>query len=178
MEYLGIIGRILGILSIPLLLFTIWGLIRQVRKEQRLRMSTPVIGLVMAPVTLLINLVFLRQAFPAFLGPAMLVMGLGLGLAWGQTNRVYRRGDNLVGKRSIFHLVFWGISYAITQLLATFMPAYVVAGGLAAMFFSTGSTLGTNLNLMVRMLRLPRGAGEQGTGQQAVERPATLPERS
>jgi hypothetical protein len=52
------------------------------------------------------------------------------------------------------HLVFWGISYAITQVLATFAPAFLVAGGLATMFFSAGSTLGTNLNLLVRQLQM------------------------
>jgi hypothetical protein len=108
----------------------------------------------MAPVTLLINIIFLRQAFRAYLGPALLILGLALGLAWGQATRLYAKGKTLVAKRSIMHLVCWAISYALTQILATIAPASIVAGGLAAMFFSTGSTLGTNLNLIVRQLQM------------------------
>lgn len=148
------LGRIIHWVSIPLTLLGIWGLIRQVGKEQPVKISTPLVGLVMAPVTLLINVVLLRQAFPSGLGPALLVLGLGFGVAWGQTTRLYAKGSVLVGKRSVTHLMFWAASYALTQLLAMVVPARWVAGGLAAMFFSTGSTLGTNLNLLLRQLRM------------------------
>lgn len=167
------LGRIIGLLSIPLTGLTIWGLIRCVRKEQRVKLSTPVVGLVMAPISLLINVLFLRQAFSAFLGPALLIFGLGLGLAWGQTTRLYAKGGMLVGKRSTLHLVFWGISYAITQILATVAPAMWVGGGLAAMFFSTGSALGTNLNLLVRQLRM-----RSSLAAKAASAPRVLPERA
>ena len=171
MDILGIMGRLFSLLTIPLMGLTIWGLVRQTRKEQRLGLASPVIGLVMAPMTLLINIIFLHQAFQACLGPALLIFGLGLGLAWGQTTRLYAKGKHLVGKRSILHLVFWGISYAITQILATFAPAFVVAGGLATMFFSAGSTLGTNLNLLVRQLQMRPALALAGA-------PASLPEIS
>lgn len=172
MDIVGILGRLFSLLTIPLMILTIWGLIRQTRKEPRLNLYTPVISLAMAPITLVINIVFLHQAFQAYLGPALLIFGLGLGLAWGQTIRLHAKGKYLVGKRSIMHLVFWCISYAITQVLATFAPAFVVAGGLAAMFFSAGSTLGTNLNLLVRQLHMRPALAV------ATSVPPNLPERS
>jgi hypothetical protein len=152
-EILSVVRRIISLLSIPLVGVMIWMLVQQVRRESRLKLSTPVVGLVMAPLTLLVNIIFLHQAFSVFIGPALLILGLGFGLAWGQTARLYTRQNALMCKRSVMHLVFWGISYGLTQLLATFTTAVWVTGGLAAMFFSTGSTLGTNLNLLVRMLR-------------------------
>jgi hypothetical protein len=175
-EILAIVGRVFSLLSIPLLGFTLWGLIKQVRKEQRIKLSTPVVGLVMAPVTLLINIIFLHRAFSACLGPALLIFGLGFGLAWGQTAKLYAKGDALVCKRSILHLIFWGISYAVTQILSTFAPAMYVAGGLATMFFSTGSTLGTNFNLLVRQLRMRPQLAAGGTA--SVPSSSTLPERA
>lgn len=171
MDVLGILGRLFSLLTIPLMLITIWGLIRQTRKEQRLSLYSPVIGLAMAPMILLVNIIFLHQAFHAYLAPALLIFGLGLGLAWGQTTGLYAKGKHLVGKRSIMHLVFWCISYAITQVLATFAPAFLVGGGLATMFFSAGSTLGTNLNLLVRQLFMRPNFGA------ATLLPPTLPER-
>lgn len=183
--------RILSLLSIPLMGLTIWGLIRQVRKEQPLRLSTPIFGLAMAPLALLVNVLLLRQTFSVYLGPAVLVLGLGFGLAWGQTTRLYASEGALVAKRSVLHLLFWGVSYAITQLLSTFTKTVWVAGGLATMFFSTGSSLGTNLNLLVRQVRarsrLRTGltpataqAAPSPTSQrpgQPRPRPPSLPER-
>lgn len=171
------IGRIIGLLTIPLMAITIWGLIRQVRKEQRLRSSTPIVGLVMAPITLIINIIFLHKAFSAFVGPMLLIVGLGFGLAWGQTNRLFLKNGDLMGKRSYLHLIFWGISYALTQFLASFAPAYIVVGGLSAMFFSTGSTLGTNFNLLVRqrrMLTSRQSSADSDTSD--VIKPPGLPE--
>jgi hypothetical protein len=172
------LGRLLGLLSIPLTALALWGLIRQTGKERPLRISTPVVGLVMAPITLLINLVVLRQAAPGFLGPGLLLFGLGLGLAWGQATRIYARDQRLVGKRTAWHLVFWGISYAFTQILATVARAQWVSAGLAAMFFSAGSTLGTNLNLLVRLLRSRSALKPIAMPVSAlVSPPRTLPER-
>jgi hypothetical protein len=148
------IYRILSMLTVPLVLLGFYGVIRQMRKELPFRLRTPIIGLIFAPLSLIINVIFLRRAFSAFLGPALLITGLGFGLAWGQATRLYIKGPSIVGKRSILHIVFWAVSYAITQILATFAPALWVAGGLTAMFFSTGSGLGTNLNLLIRQLRL------------------------
>lgn len=182
------LGRVFGLVSIPLTALALWGLIRQTGKERPLRLSTPVIGLVMGPITLIVNLLFLRQASPGFLGPALLLFGLGLGLAWGQASRVYARGQRIVARRSAWHLVFWGFSYAVTQLLATLTRAGWVSAGLAAMFFSAGSTLGTNLNLLARLLRQRAGlrsgaapAAANGSGleqePERIPRPSDLPER-
>jgi hypothetical protein len=73
------------------------------------------------------------------------------------STRLSLRDGAVVGKQSILHLVFWALSLAITQLLVAVAPASWVAGGLALMFFSTGTTLGTNLNLLLRIHRLESG---------------------
>jgi len=166
------IGYLVSLASIVLMAVMIWGLVRQVRKEQPLTTWTPALGLAMAPVMLLINLLFLRKAIPALLGPALLVLGLGLGLAWGQTTRLEAKGNAIVAKRSVLHLIFWGISFAITQILAVFAPAAWVSAGLAAMFFSTGTTVGTNLNLLVRRLRIAKDPPAASLGP---ERAGPLP---
>jgi len=177
------IYRILSLLTIPLVLLSFYGMIRQMRKELPFRLFTPIIGLVLAPLSLIINVIFLHKAFSAFLGPALLITGLGFGLAWGQATRLYIKGPSIVGKRSVLHIVFWAVSYAITQIMATFAPALWVAGGLTAMFFSTGSGLGTNVNLLIRQLRLRSQTtplpGEIDIPQPPVPQsvfPSTLPE--
>lgn len=152
------IGRIIGLLSIPMMAFIMWSLIRQVRKPTPVRPGWTAIGLVMAPAMLVINLVFLRQAAPGALGAALLVFGIGFGVAWGFTARLSMRDEKVIADRSILHLVFWVISFGLTQLLATFAVAEIVAGGLATMFFATGATLGTSTNLLVRQHQIRKKA--------------------
>jgi hypothetical protein len=58
------------------------------------------------------------------------------------------------------------------------MPAIIVAGGLATMFFSTGSTLGTNFNLVIRQLRMRPKLNVAKTSQvENSSPPLGLPER-
>jgi len=148
--------RILSLLSIPFLVWVIWGLIRQVRKPQRLRVTTPLLGIGVAVGMLAVNVLFLRIAEPGLLGASLGVVGIAFGLAWGQATRLQRQGEAIVAQRSVLHIIFWGCSLAITQVLATFATAAWVSGGLIAMFFATGTTLGTNANLLVRQIRIRR----------------------
>jgi hypothetical protein len=149
----------------------IWGLVRQVRKALPVRPSTILIGVAMAPIMLVVNVVILRQAAPGGLGAAFLVLGSGFGVAWGFTAQLTKRETVVVAERSILHLVFWAVSFGFTQMLATFAEARWVAGGLLAMFFATGTTLGSHLNLLVRQVRMQRsidagsreGPGPKGT---------------
>jgi hypothetical protein len=158
------IGRGFGLLSIVLVGFALWGLVRQVRKPLTVRPSGNLIGIAMAPIMLVVNVVVLRQAAPGLLGPSLLVLGLGFGLAWGQVARLRTQDGRVIAERSILHLFFWGVSYAVTQVLATFATAAWVAGGLVAMFFAAGTTLGTNANLFVRQLLLRSSTKEARPG--------------
>jgi hypothetical protein len=144
------IDRIIGLLSIPLMLIMVAGIARQVNKNQRVSIGSTLIGLVMAPIILIINLLFMARAIPTSIGPFLLILGLGFGLAWGFTTRLKISDGVPVARQSILHLVFWAISLTVTQLLAAFAPVSWVAGGLATMFFSTGTTVGSQLNLLVR----------------------------
>ena len=146
------IDKIIGLLSIPITLVMVAGIARQVNKNQRVTAGSSLIGLVMAPLTLIINLIFMRRVIPALAGPLLLILGLGFGLAWGFTTRLKLSEGVVVARQSILHLVFWAVSVTVTQLLAAFAPASWVMGGLATMFFSTGTTAGSQLNLFVRQL--------------------------
>ena len=76
------IARILAVLSIPLVAVGLWLVIRQVRRPSPLRRWTPLIGLAMAPLGMLLNLVILRQAAPGRAGWLAGIVGLLFGIAW------------------------------------------------------------------------------------------------
>ena len=148
------IDRIIGILSIPITLVMIFLLIRQVNKTQPVSPKSIWVGLVFAVLTLLVNLLFMRQAQPGMFGPLLLIGGMVLGLARGKASQLSIKIGAVTARQSIMHLFFWGASASVTQLLAAFAPARWVAGGLAMIFFSTGTTLGTNFNLLLRQTKL------------------------
>jgi hypothetical protein len=164
-------ARLFSLCSLPLLLLALWGVARQINKEQRFSLASPVLGMGMVSLTLGINLIFLSQASPSWAGSLLGALGLGFGMAWGQTTRLKARQGIVVGKTSVLHLVFFGLSLVLTQLLAAFLPASWVAGGLALMFFTTGTSLGVNLNL------LTRGAILRHRSVQPPPLPANLPEQ-
>ena len=148
------IDRIIGILSIPITLVMVFLLIRQVNKPQPVNPKSIWVGLSIAVLTLLVNLLFMRQAQPGIFGPLLLIGGMVLGLARWQASQLSIENGAVTARQSIMHLIFWGLSASVTQLLASFAPARWVAGGLAMIFFSTGTTLGTNFNLLLRQKKL------------------------
>jgi len=170
------IDRIFGLISIPITLVMIYLLIRQVGKAQPVNPQSTMTSLIFAVFTLLVNLLFMKQANPGLFGPLLLIAGVFFGLVRGQATHLSVEDGALTARQSIIHLVFWGISAAVTQLLAAFAPARWVAGGLAMMFFSTGATLGTGFNLLMRQNKLRKEAQSAGRSQKpAAEEPSAYP---
>ena len=147
-----IVGVLIGLLSIPLTVVGFILLIRQIRKTQRIQKRTALIGMFFSILMLVVNLLFLNSALVSLWQPFFLILGGGFGLAWGLTTKLMIREEDIVAKRSIAYILFWAVSLAITQVLAAFARNSVVAFGLGGMFFSAGSSLGTNLNLLTRTL--------------------------
>ena len=147
------IARILAVLSIPLVAVGLWLVIRQVRRPSPLRRWTPVIGLVMAPLGLLLNIVILHQAAPGRAGWLAGVIGLLFGVAWDRTTRIELTDGRLIARRSALYLVLWGVAYAITQILVSVTVARWVSAGLVSMCFATGTAIGMNVDLLTRYVR-------------------------
>ena len=148
--------KVIGLLSIPITLVMIWMLVRQVNKPQPVIPRSTWVSLGIAALTLLVNLLFLKKASPGIFGPLFLAAGLVLGMARGRSTRLSVEQGTVIARQSILHLVFWGISAAATQLLASFAPARLVAGGLTLMFFSTGTTFGSGIDLLLRQQRFKK----------------------
>ena len=156
---MSIVLRLLGLFSIPAAGLLFFLLARSVGKEQPSRMKAHVMGVLMPSLMMAVNMVFMLSAFiawcPAVWVPIILA-GFGLGYLWGGSSRLYKKGETLVVKRTVLHLGLWVLSYSMTQLLSTVMPASIAAAGMGAMFFSTGSAVGMNTNLILRQKKLER----------------------
>ena len=149
--------RLLSVLSLPITGVMFILLARRVGREQPSRMRTYVIGILMPGLMMGVNLLFMLRAFLAWCpGIWLLVLtgGMAFGYLWGKASKIYPKGDILVIKRTVLHLGFWAISYTLTHLLSALLPASIAAVGMAMMFFSTGSAVGMNTNLILRQRKL------------------------
>ena len=77
-----------------------------------------------------------------------------IGLLLAMTTRLYREGKRVMGKQSWLILLGWGSSLLVTQLLTLTGAGLAASIGLMGLVFSTGTTLGRDLNLFVRRLRV------------------------
>jgi membrane protein CcdC involved in cytochrome C biogenesis len=136
--------------SILLTLLALWGLARQLRKDLPIKAGGLAWGLVASVVLLAINVLLMRRALHGWAVPIGFATGLVFGLAWGQASRFAAKQGTVYVRRSVLHLIFWGLSYALTQALVWLAPPGWVVVGLAATAFSAGATIGMSVNHLIR----------------------------
>ena len=151
-----LLGRAVSILSIVLMVVGFIMLIRQINKSNRLRASSLLLSMVFSILMLMFNAFVLRSTGIRWWYVFLLIFGIGFGLAWGKTTKLDIRENKVLGKRSIGYILFWLISLLLTQVLALFAKRDVVAFGLVGMFFSTGISMGTNSNILLRIRKIIR----------------------
>jgi len=124
------------------------------RKERRIRALSTLISLglsaLMLPVFVLISRARLN---PLVAWPAL---GLGFlgGVLWALATRIYHKGRLAMAQHSVWYLVGWGASWALSQLLVMFGSRLLASASLLAAFLSTGVQVGVNVNLLVRLATL------------------------
>ena len=164
MAFLTVILRIVGFLSIPLVLFSAYMMVRSVGRARRISRRSLFLQLGFSPVFLIGYSLLLGISIAFKWAVPLVILGLGVGGFWGLSTRLTLRGQQVVGTRSTWYIVLWGASFALTQILALFATEGAAAGGLATMVFSTGITLGMNGGLLLRHhLLLSNGVGEPAT---------------
>ncbi len=148
----SLLGQLVGVLSILLLIVGFVMLMRNMKKTSTLRIRSHLISIVFSMLMLIINILFLKSAVNLWLVTLAFFLGLAFGFLWGLTTRLTLRGRQVLGRRSILFVIFWLVSLVITYILSLIASRQVVALGLGGMFFSAGTTIGTNLNLILRIV--------------------------
>lgn len=154
-----LLGRAVSILSIVLMVVGFIMLIRQINNSNRLRASSLLLSMVFSVLMLVFNAFVLRSTGIRWWYVFLLIFGIGFGMAWGKTTKLDLKENKVLGKRSVGYILFWLISLILTQVLALFAKRDVVAFGLVGMFFSTGISMGTNSNILLRIRRILRFPG-------------------
>jgi len=163
MDLLTPLFKLIGFLSIPLVAFSIFLMIRSIGKARRITARSLLIQMGTAPLFLLFYSLVLGVSVAFKWAVPLVALGAGLGGLWGFNTALSLRGADVVGTRSIWYLVLWGVSFTLTQLLALFATDGMTAGGLATMCFSMGTAVGMNGCLLLRHRQLLSVAAEGGT---------------
>ena len=150
MSFLTVLYKIVGFLSIPLLVVSTLMMVRSIRRAHKITSRSLVFQLAFSPAFLILYSLLLGVTVAIKWAVPLTMLGIGLGSIWAQSTDLSLRGGRVYGSRSVWYLLVWCATYAVTQLLALFGTDGAVAGGLATMIFSTGSAIGMNGNLLLR----------------------------
>ncbi len=147
--FIDIVLRLIGWLTIPLLIVAVLIMIRSIKRQNRLRLSALVIPLVTTLLVPLVYTVILGTA-PWVLAVPLFLIGLGIGAIWANTTVLEMRDGEVFGARSVGYIIIWGFTFILSQLLALAAGTLLVGFGLSTIFLSMGIALGTNTNLLYR----------------------------
>ncbi len=150
MDLLTPLYKLIGFLSIPLVIVSVLLMIRSIGKSKRITARSLLIQIVTAPAFLVLYSVILGISVALKWAVPLVILGTGVGGLWGFNTMLSVRGKDVFGTRSIWYLVLWVLSFSVTQLLALLATDGLVAGGLATMCFSLGTAIGMNGGLLLR----------------------------
>jgi hypothetical protein len=153
-----VIAGLVGLLAVASLVFTIVSFRRPRPIKWWVLALSIVFAMVVMPVTLLISGV--PQAWMA--GLVLGSIGFVLGVLWGFAVKVRWVDGVPTGRNSVLWLVFFLLSFGFTYTLMLLAPTTLVTLGALAASLPTGMGVGTNINVLVRVLV------KSGSARQAV----------
>lgn len=154
MDLLTPLLRLVAILSIPLIIYSVFMMVRSIGKAHKITRRSLLIQLLTSPAILFIYAVFLGVSIALKWAIPISLLGLGVGGITATSTALSLRGSSVYGTRSTWYVLLWGASFVLTQTLAVFASSGLVAGGLATMCFTTGVAAGTNMSLLLRRHQL------------------------
>jgi ribosomal protein L40E len=155
--------RLVGILSILLVAWSVFVLVRHLGAEARVRGRGLVVTLLVSIAILLLFAWVLDAGTSAgewALGAAGVAAGVGVALL----TPMRRVGGEVYARRTGWAFAAWVVGFAFAQLAVLGVVPGGQEGGLAAMFLATGLSVGTALTMGIRRTRLATAPGEGMAG--------------
>jgi hypothetical protein len=139
------------------LIISILLVIRMVRKYRRIRAVSKkncLIGIVFPILILLVYSVIIGTSLPPVFLFLLFGLGLILGLIQGQKTKVWIENRLPRARNTVWFLVIWALSYALTHVLMVAGSAMSMNVGIGTMSLTTAVALGTQGIILVRLSRL------------------------
>lgn len=146
--------RIIGYLSILILVISFAFMIKNLRRGRRLTIRSLIIPVLMSIVFLVVYSTILDIPGPTAISAALAILGLVLGVLWSRTTQLTVKGSTVYAQRSVWYVVIWGLSIVFTQFMAVTATPELASYGLSTLYFSTGLAVSTNVSLLLRRLEV------------------------
>jgi len=157
-EILIILGTLGGVFTAVM---TVFSAINSRKPRKITLLSTFLSGLI--ALLGLAAMVFLGGMWVApYLGGPLFLAGILLGYIRGIGVKMRWENEQVIGKNSIFFLVLWGISLALTQLLGLFGSPLLASLGLIPAVFTTGLQVGFYGHIFLRRLIISKEKDRKG----------------
>ena len=151
---MDVVFKIIGWLSIPLLIFSVWMMIRTLKKERTITILRLLLQVAIGIVMLIVYVIFLKVSPPTAWSWVLIAAGLLIGLLQSRTTSLWVDQGKVLGKRSVWFLVVWAAAFSITQLLALLGQGVAASYGLLTVYLATGLSIGANFGLMIARQRI------------------------
>ena len=151
---MDIVLKIIGWVSIPLLIFAVWMMIRSLQKERTITIPRLLLQVAIGIVMLIVYVIFLKISPPTAWSWVLIAAGLLIGLLQSRTTSLRVDQGKVLGKRSVWFLVVWAAAFSITQLLALMGQGVAASYGLLTVYLATGLSIGANFGLMIQRQRV------------------------
>jgi hypothetical protein len=159
--FVDFVLTVAGWLSLPLLGFSVWLLVRSVKRENRLRLRVLLIPFVTTVFVPVVYVAILGADPPKFVSGVLFLVGSALGVVWSNTTALTLRDGEVYGKRSVGYLYVWGATFIVSQVLALVATPEALRYGVSTLYLSLGITVTMNSALLYRRSRVKDGKPDE-----------------
>jgi hypothetical protein len=148
------VWKIVGYLSIPLVLVGVALMLASFRREQRITGRALLWQGGFAVVFLVVYQMIIGADMSGPWPWAVLLGGGVVGFGVGRLTRMYKRGGQAYARRSYWFLVPWALTFGFAQLIALGAIDRTLFTGVVTLYASTGIALGATAALLYQRLDL------------------------
>lgn len=146
--------RIIGYLSIPLVLIGVAMAIRSSLRERPLRGRTLLLTTGIGIAFLIVHDLLRGAEISRPLGWLAAAVGGALGAVWAGRSQLRSAGHQVLAKGEAWYLAIWGLAVVVAQVSMLGLIAGGTSLGIHAVYLTTGLALGVNVGLWVRLARV------------------------
>jgi tellurite resistance protein TehA-like permease len=150
--------RIIGYVSIPLVLIGVAMAIRSSLRERPLRGRTLLLTTAIGMAFLIVHDLLRAAEVSRPLGWLAAAVGAVLGAVWAGRSRLRSVGGEVVAKGEAWYLAIWGLAVVAAQFSALGPSSGGTSSGIYAVYLATGLMLGVNVGLWARLTRVRQRA--------------------
>lgn len=136
------------------MLLSAFSLLKSLKKTQPVKLKSIVIQMGVSIAVLIFYILVLNVNPPTSLSLSLLAAGAAFGAIWSRSTSLAVTRGVVYSKRSLWYMVAWIASIALTQTLSLTATRELVTYGISTIYLTTGIGFGTNFSVIIRHQRL------------------------